>query len=219
MTPRVSICVPNLNTRPFLPERFATIQAQSFENWELLVYDSHSNDGAWRYITDLATREPRMQAWQGPREGTPGSWSPCISQARGEYVYIATSDDTMPPDCLEKLVAALDAYPECDVAHCRLMPIDEHGREVSKLSHWWWNQSVFAQSSGQLLEQPSSSPALRSTGFCIWLVEAVSHLDHTVVDPAIVVRPNWPVRVEVGIGRRLQLEHASRPCRQCDSRA
>ena len=146
--------MPNLNTRPFLPERFATIQAQSFEDWELLVYDSHSNDGAWEYITDLATREPRMRVWQGPREGTPGSWSPCISQARGEYVYIATSDDTMPPDCLEKLVAALDAYPECDVAHCRLMPIDEHGREVSKLSHWWWNQSVFAQSSGQLLEQP-----------------------------------------------------------------
>jgi len=153
VTPKVSICVPNLNTRPFLPERFQTIQAQSLNDWELLVYDSHSTDGAWEYISELAAGEPRMRAWQGPREGTPGSWSPCVAQARGEYVYIATSDDTMPPDCLEKLVAALDAHPDCDVAHCRLMPIDGHGNEMPTLSKWWSTQSVFALSSGPLLDR------------------------------------------------------------------
>jgi len=154
MDPKVSICVPNLNTRPFLPERFQTIREQSLNDWELLVYDSHSTDGAWEYICELAAEEPRMRAWQGPREGTPGSWSPCVAKARGEYVYIATSDDTMPPDCLEKLVAALDAHPGCDVAHCRLMPIDEHGNEVSERSRWWSTRSVFAQSSGPLLDVP-----------------------------------------------------------------
>src|SRR5688500_18943888 len=130
MPPRVSICVPNLNTRPFLPERFQTIRAQSFRDWELLIYDSYSTDGAWEYITEVAAGEPRARAWQGPREGTPGSWSPCVRAARGDYVYIATSDDTMPPDCLEKLVAALDAHPQCDIAHCALEPIDEQGRRV-----------------------------------------------------------------------------------------
>ena len=46
MPPKVSICVPNLNTRPFLPERFDSIFAQTFQDWELLVYDSHSSDSA-----------------------------------------------------------------------------------------------------------------------------------------------------------------------------
>lgn len=151
MKPRVSVCVPNLNTRPFLPERFQTILEQSFQDWELLVYDSYSDDGAWEYIRELASREPRMRAWQGPREGTPGSWSPCVREARGEYVYIATSDDTMPPDCLEKLVAALDAHPDCDVAHCRLRAIDENGRDVASTWEWWSQGSVFALSSGPLL--------------------------------------------------------------------
>ena len=81
MTPKVSICVPNLNTRPFLPERFQTIQAQSLNDWELLVYDSHSTDGAWEVHLRAGSGEPRMRAWQGPREGTPGSWSPCVAQA------------------------------------------------------------------------------------------------------------------------------------------
>jgi glycosyltransferase involved in cell wall biosynthesis len=147
----VSVCVPNLNTRAFLPERFQTILDQSFQDWELLVYDSHSNDGAWEYIRDLEPREPRMRAWQGPRQGTPGSWTPCIHEARGEYVYIATSDDTMPSNFLQTLVAALDAHPECDLAHCPLRAIDEYGRDVPGLRHWWSQGSAFGQSSGPLV--------------------------------------------------------------------
>lgn len=154
MTPRVSICVPNLNTRPFLQERFDTIFNQTFSDWELLVYDSYSRDGAWEYIQALASSEPRMRAWQGPREGTPGSWTPCVRAARGEYVYIATSDDTMPPDAIEQLVAALDAHPECDLAHCRLWPIDEHDAVVPGILDWWLNDSAFAQSSRGLLDRP-----------------------------------------------------------------
>ena len=152
-TPRVSICVPNLNTRPFLPERFETIFAQTFQDWELLAYDSFSDDGAWEYLSEVARREPRMRVWQGPRQGTPGSWNPCISAARGEFVYIATSDDTMAPDCLEKLVAALDAHPECALAHCPLKAIDEHGREIPHIMEAWSEWSIFALSSGPLRDR------------------------------------------------------------------
>jgi glycosyltransferase involved in cell wall biosynthesis len=152
MTPKVSICVPNLNWRRFLPERFRSIFAQSYQNWELLVYDSFSDDGSWEYISELAAREPRMRAWQGPREGTPQSWNPCIREARGDYVYIATSDDTMAPDCLDTLVTALDAHPECDLAHCSLRAIDETGR-VCRKQDWWLHHSLFARSSGPLLHR------------------------------------------------------------------
>lgn len=152
MQPRISICVPNLNTRRFLPERFETIFGQSRQDWELLVYDSYSSDGSWEYICTLASREPRMRAWQGPREGTPGSWSPCVREANGEYVYIATSDDTMAADCLERLASALDSHPECEIAHCPLRPIDEHGRDLWAKSGLWRN-SPFALSSGPLLNR------------------------------------------------------------------
>ena len=56
--PKVSICVPNLNTRPYLPERFETIFNQTFQDWELIVCDSYSDDGSWEYIQELAAREP-----------------------------------------------------------------------------------------------------------------------------------------------------------------
>jgi hypothetical protein len=151
MKPKVSICVPNLNTRPFLPDRFETIFRQSFQDWELLIYDSYSDDGSWEYIQELAAHEKRMRIWQGPRQGTPGSWNPCICAACGEYIYVATSDDTMAPDCLEKLLAALEAHPECDLAHCPLRAIDETGRITDK-QEWWSQRSTFAKSSGELLQ-------------------------------------------------------------------
>jgi len=150
MNPTVSICVPTLNTRRYLAERFETIFDQSFRDWELLAYDSYSTDGSWEYIKDLSFVDPRIRAWQGPRDGTPGSWTPCLRQARGKYVYVATSDDTMPPDFLRTMVAALDAHPECDLAHCRLRAIDQVGRESED---WWSRDSIFSRSSGPLTRQ------------------------------------------------------------------
>src|SRR6267142_6232334 len=122
---RVSICLPNLNCLRFLHERFTTILGQTFQDWELFVYDSLSDDGAWDLIQDWGSREKRLRAMQGPREGPYPAWNECLRQTKGEFVYIATSDDTMAPDCLEKMVSALDQHPECDLAHCPLVIIDE----------------------------------------------------------------------------------------------
>src|ERR1039457_3714887 len=123
--PRVSICVPNLNTRPYLQERVETIFNQTFHDWELIVCDGFSEDGAWEYIGYLAAREPRMRVSQALRKGIYAGFNDCIAQARGEYVYIATSDDTMMPECLEKMVGALQANPDCGLCQCELVIIDE----------------------------------------------------------------------------------------------
>jgi glycosyltransferase involved in cell wall biosynthesis len=136
--PKVSICLPSLNTRPFLQERFETIFNQTFQDWELIVYDSHSDDGSWEYIQKLAINEPRMRISQGPRNGIYAAFNDCIRMAQGKYIYIATSDDTMAPDCLKCLTEALDANPECGIAHCCLNFIDEKGVNIST-GHCWDN--------------------------------------------------------------------------------
>lgn len=138
MPPKVSICVPNLNTRPYLPERFETIFNQTLQDWELIVVDNYSDDGAWEYIQELSAREPRMRISQAPRDGLYANWNNCLKLARGEYVYIATSDDTMSPDCLEKLVAALEQRPDCGLAHCCLTFINEKSQPILS-GHYWDN--------------------------------------------------------------------------------
>lgn len=151
--PRISICLPNLNTRPFLEERLDSILAQTCPDWELIISDNYSEDGAWEFFQSIAARDPRIRISQAPRQGMYANWNCCIRQARGDCIYIATSDDTMAPDCLERLLHALDAHPDCDVAHCPVRLVDEHSRPLPEMDMWWHKHSLFARSSGDFLNR------------------------------------------------------------------
>lgn len=146
--PLVSICLPNRNMCRYLPVRIDTISRQTYSEWELIVSDNFSEDGAWELFENLAAKEKRVSAMQERLKMYAG-WNACIGRARGKYVYIATSDDTMAPDCLEKLVAALERHPECDIAHCNLKVIDDLGHEFD---HGWSSIGLFALSSGPLID-------------------------------------------------------------------
>jgi len=128
--PLVSILLPNLNTYPFLASRIQSIFAQTYENWELIIGDSYSTDGAWEFLAEVARKNPdKVTAFQIPK-GLYRGWDLCLERARGKYVYIATSDDGMRPDCLEKMVAALEAHPDCDICDSLLQMIDENDRDI-----------------------------------------------------------------------------------------
>ncbi len=133
MSPRVSVLLPNLNNRPYLEERLRTIAAQTLTDYELVIVDNHSDDGAWELFRDWEKRDSRIRLSQAPREGMYANWNNCVRLARGEYVCIATSDDTMEPGFLSQMVAALDEHPSCGLAHCKLRIIDENGDPSSRL--------------------------------------------------------------------------------------
>lgn len=128
-TPLISICLPNLNTRPFLEERMESILAQTVTDWELIICDSYSTDGSWEFFQKFRS-DPRIQMFQAPRRGTPGSWNYCVDRARGQFVYVATSDDTMRPDCLERLLSPLQRFPHVRLAYCDYEKIDARGKPM-----------------------------------------------------------------------------------------
>ncbi len=134
LSPKISILLPNLNNFRFLEERLQSILEQTFTDWELVVVDSYSDDGAWELIQEYAKKEARMRTFQAPREGVYAGINQCINLARADYIYIATSDDTMSPDCLEKMFNELEKHPECDLCHCCLTIIDEYGN--NKKNDW-----------------------------------------------------------------------------------
>jgi len=149
-TPRISILLPNLNNRSYLDQRIQTILDQTVSDWELIVVDNYSDDGAWELFLEWAKKDPRFKISQAPREGMYANWNNCIRLAKGEYVYIATSDDTMSPDFLEIMQKALDEHPGCDLAHCKLKIIDEQGNPHSTLS---WDRFYCTVYFGDLIHQ------------------------------------------------------------------
>jgi glycosyltransferase involved in cell wall biosynthesis len=69
MSAAVSILLPNLNNRAYLDERVETILSQTLADWELVVVDNHSEDGAWEFFQKLAGKDDRVKISQAPREG------------------------------------------------------------------------------------------------------------------------------------------------------
>jgi hypothetical protein len=163
----ISICLPNLNTARYLPERFETILAQTFTDWECIVVDNFSDDGSWEIIQSYASRDPRIKATQAPRDplGMYPNWNNCLRLARGEFIYIATSDDTMEPDCLEKLLAALRRNPTCGIAHCSLQMINAEGEPIHDVWENWEAVKYFGDLINREHVRPMGHDAVVASAF------------------------------------------------------
>lgn len=138
--PTVSILLPSLNSQRFLADRLDSIISQKFANWELIVVDSYSDDGSWEIFQSYAKQDSRIVLQRAPKEGIYAGLNKCIDLACGKYLYIATSDDTMTPNCLDKMVSALDSSPECGLAHCCLTYIDENSDEI--IGRWQSSEKI-----------------------------------------------------------------------------
>ena len=147
MAPRVSICLPSLNTFPFLQARKESILSQALNDWELIIVDDGSTDGSWQFFEEWQQEDSRVKLFRGPGQGLYPGWNDAIRRANADLVYIATSDDTMAPNCLEQLADALSQHPEFGIAHCNLRTIDQDGNDTQCE---WYDDGPFIKSSGDL---------------------------------------------------------------------
>ena len=118
MKPRVSVCVPAHQAARWLPDTLASVRAQSYEDFELVVVDDASSDATPAILAaepDLRLRAFRHQCNQGQAVTVGES----IARARGELVKLLDADDLLHPDCLARMVEALDAHPSAAFVFCR----------------------------------------------------------------------------------------------------
>jgi len=129
--PLVSILLPSLNARQFLDARIESLLTQTFGDWEAIVLDSHSTDGSWEFFKSIASADSRFRLYQVPRDGLYAALNRGMDLARGEFLHIATCDDTMVPEFLAEMLKVCTQCPEAGIAVCDLLFIDRHGNELS----------------------------------------------------------------------------------------
>ncbi|RYY08324.1 MAG: glycosyltransferase [Sphingobacteriaceae bacterium] len=140
----VSIILPNLNTPiNFLKKRLETIFNQTEKNWECIVIDGFSTNESWEYIRNSTEQDNRFRLYQLPKKGIYNAWNEGIIRANGDYIYIATSDDTMTNDLIEKMQNALIRNQDCSIAHCGLTIIDENELPVDHSWEKYWTSEYF----------------------------------------------------------------------------
>jgi glycosyltransferase involved in cell wall biosynthesis len=124
--PKVSIIVPNYNHARFLEKRLSTLLGQTFTDFELLFLDDASTDDS-RAVFARYSADSRIRAiFNETNSGGPfKQWNRGVREARGEYVWIAESDDYADAKLLATLVARLEANPNIGVAYCQSFEVDE----------------------------------------------------------------------------------------------
>ena len=114
-TPRVSILLCFLNGAEFLAEALASIQAQTWTDWELLLVDDGSTDDsvaiAQRATAAFASRVQLLAHPGHANCGLSASRNLALRHARGEYVALLDADDVWRPEALTRMVALLAATP------------------------------------------------------------------------------------------------------------
>src|SRR5438128_4730876 len=129
---KVSILLPSLNNREFLEPRIDSLLNQTFTDWEAIVLDSYSTDGSWEFFRSIAKTDSRFRLHQIPREGLYPALNRGIDLTRGEFLHIATCDDTMSPEFLSRMLDALARCQQAGIAASDVLLINRDGDELSR---------------------------------------------------------------------------------------
>lgn len=128
--PKLTVITPCYNAEKYIGQTIASVQNQTFTDWEYLIVDDGSTDGSSALVAEQAARDPRLRLIPQINQGKCAACNRAIEMARGEYVAILDHDDLYEPRNLECKVAYLDAHPKAGMVYSDTDAIDGSGKPL-----------------------------------------------------------------------------------------
>jgi glycosyltransferase involved in cell wall biosynthesis len=122
----VDVVIATHRTSPYLAEALASLRAQTYPRWRLILVDDGS--GAPDQIDQLARAIPGSTVIHQANAGVAAARNRAIRAGEGDIVAFLDDDDRWPSDRLEHLVRALDRRPDALGAFGNGVYIDKDGR-------------------------------------------------------------------------------------------
>lgn len=134
--PLVSIHMSCFNAEATIELAIRSLQAQSYQNFELLIFDDCSTDGSTHIVRSLAKHDARIKLTVNKHnQGTYVNRNQALQQARGEFFTVHDSDDFALPHRLAWSVQHLQSNPAHVAVIGQWLRVDEQSRFVFK-SGW-----------------------------------------------------------------------------------
>ncbi|MCA9829235.1 MAG: glycosyltransferase family 2 protein [Dehalococcoidia bacterium] len=114
--PALSVLMPAYNSISTLEKAVASVQWQTFKDWELVIVDDGSSDDTLVLARRLASADPRIRVIAAAHTGRGGARNAAIEAARAGLMIHCDSDDVYFPNAFEKVVARMSGDDEVDLA-------------------------------------------------------------------------------------------------------
>jgi len=113
---KVSVVIPLFNRADLIQETVSSITDQTSPNWELIVVDDGSTDGADKIVQKCAEQDSRVKLYVRDRlpKGAPTCRNIGVEKSTGDYIIFLDSDDLLAPWCIEHRLRAFEKHPEND---------------------------------------------------------------------------------------------------------
>lgn len=129
MLPKVSICIPTYNRRDYLKEALASVFAQTYKDYEIVIVDDGSTDGTEEMIKN-AGYNVRYHCTN--HIGQSAARNKLIELSDGQYITFLDSDDLLFPDTVERLMDIIDSYGPNVFSYGSYTGIDENGNDLRR---------------------------------------------------------------------------------------
>jgi glycosyltransferase involved in cell wall biosynthesis len=124
----LTIGLPVYNGEALLAAALASLLAQTFADFELIVCDNASTDATREIVEDVAARDPRVTYVRNERNiGANGNFSKVARLGSAPLFKWAAHDDLYAPTYLERCVEVLDRRPDVVLVHADTTFIDAAG--------------------------------------------------------------------------------------------
>lgn len=125
---RVSIIMLTYNSVAYIKTAIASVRAQQYPDWELIISDDGSEDGTWELVQVLAAQDPRIRASQNPqRLGIVRNRAAASDLCRGEFRAHLDGDDALEPWSIATMIEAFARSPGIQLFYSDLAQIDRWG--------------------------------------------------------------------------------------------
>ncbi|MGO4821838.1 MULTISPECIES: glycosyltransferase family A protein [unclassified Flavobacterium] len=125
----VSVIVPNYNHENYLKQRLDSIFSQTYSNYEVILLDDCSTDNS-RHILIQYSKHPKVSHCVFNEINTGNTfvqWNKGLQLAKGEYIWIAESDDFCEPNFLEEIIKPMLENKSVALSYCQSNKVNQEG--------------------------------------------------------------------------------------------
>lgn len=130
----ICIIITAYNREQYLSHAVASVLAQTYQDFKLLIWDDGSTDNSLEIAKSFLSVDPRVEVTNGFHEGASIALKCAIAQAiayhQPKYIAWVDSDDWLHPQAIELMLPVLENRPNLGVLYSDYMAIDEQGLEL-----------------------------------------------------------------------------------------